>query len=182
MDIQKVFNPLTGRMINASGATAKSVKQKQEKVSVLEAVIKRKLTKKPEPPKKFGFEDLPEDLKGKISGIVKKNKSPPPLRFYEEDELKKLKKDKLVSLFIEGFEKRYDDYLEEQHPDYKKYTKKELIENILGEELYYDEKWFNDAIYKKVGSIFDAGEDGGVNLHQPQQKYMIINGFKYNRK
>ena len=31
MDIQKVFNPLTGRMINASGATAKSIKQKQQK-------------------------------------------------------------------------------------------------------------------------------------------------------
>lgn len=81
MDIQKVFNPLTGRMINASGATAKSIKQKQQKVSVLEAVIKRKLTKKPEPapkpapkpkpePKKFNWEDLDEDVKTIITNKV----------------------------------------------------------------------------------------------------------------
>lgn len=70
MDIQKVFNPLTGRMISASGATAKSVKQKQEKVSVLEAVIKRKLTKKPEPPKP---EPKPEP-KPKRTYITKKKK------------------------------------------------------------------------------------------------------------
>ena len=50
MDKQKILNPLTGRMIDANGATAKSIKQKKGKVSVLEASIKRKLTKPPEPP------------------------------------------------------------------------------------------------------------------------------------
>ena len=121
MDKQKVLNPLTGRMIDANGATAKSIKQKKGKVSVLEAAIKRKLTKPPEPPKpapvpetktkrtyitkkkkeeaskvlqgavkralakkpeppkpapkKFGFEDLDEDVKRIISGNVKQNKS-----------------------------------------------------------------------------------------------------------
>lgn len=88
MDIQKVFNPLTGRMINASGATAKSVKQKQQKVSVLEAVIKRKLTKKPEPapkpaPKKYGWEDLDDGVKDMISGMVRGN-----LASFEKDKKK----------------------------------------------------------------------------------------------
>lgn len=184
MDKQKILNPLTGRMISANGATAKSIKGKQKKVSVLEAVIKRKLTKKPEPPKpapkKFGFEDLDEGVKDMISRYVKKNKSPPPLKFYKKAELKKLKKDKLRMLFIEGSTKKYNEDVEVGHPDINKYTKEELIENIIEEELYYDEKWFNDAIYKKVGSIFDAGEDG--ERHEPNENYMIINGFKYNRK
>jgi hypothetical protein len=67
MDKKKILNPLTGRMIDANGATAKSIKEKQKKVSVLEAVVKRKLTKKPEPPK-------PEPPKPKRTYITKKKK------------------------------------------------------------------------------------------------------------
>ena len=89
MDIQKVFNPLTGRMINASGATAKSVKQKQQKVSVLEAVIKRKLTKKPEPapkpapkPKRTYItkkkkEEASKVLQGAVKRTLAKKPEPP---------------------------------------------------------------------------------------------------------
>ena len=41
MDIQKVFNPLTGRMINASGATAKSIKHKQQKGQICSKISQR---------------------------------------------------------------------------------------------------------------------------------------------
>ena len=96
------INPLTGRAIKKSGATYKQLEKKKNKVGVLEnvikakkdkeeydekkkagtvlqAVVKRKLTKKPAPKpapaKKFGFEDLDEGVKDMISGMVKKNKN-----------------------------------------------------------------------------------------------------------
>ena len=142
MDIQKVFNPLTGRMVNAGGSTDKSVKQKKQKVSVLEAVIKRKLTKKPEPPKpapkpapiKFGFEDLDDGVKDIISKYVKKNKSG-----FDED-------GRDVSNFRQGF-LRINDYityvnqvLEDTNVSHKVRVKlrKEAIQNIKdGEKNEY---------------------------------------------
>lgn len=101
MDKKELYvNPLTGRAIKTSGATYKKLMEKEKKTKtiqasikskkaqsnfaekkeaskVLQGVIKRTLAKKPEPPKpetkKFGFEDLPEDLKVKISGMVRGN-------------------------------------------------------------------------------------------------------------
>ena len=74
MDKQKVLNPLTGRMIDANGATAKSIKQKKGKVSVLEAAIKRKLTKPPEPPKPAPKPAPVPGTKTKRTYITKKKK------------------------------------------------------------------------------------------------------------
>lgn len=101
MERQKILNPLTGRMVYADGVVAKSIPKMKKKVSLLEGAIQRKTTtkiaekkeavgklsgaikrtlaKKPEPapppqPRRvYGWEDLPDDIKDKISGIVKKN-------------------------------------------------------------------------------------------------------------
>ena len=133
MDIQKVFNPLTGRMINASGATAKSVKQKQAKVSVLEAVIKRKLTKKPEPAPEPAPKPKPEPNK-----ITK----------YTKNNLQLLKKNVLRFIIIEGHEKLYnEDITEHLGMEWKKYTKEEMIDYILepsqGGEYTFNSKYFD---------------------------------------
>ena len=95
MERQKILNPLTGRMVYADGVVAKSIPKMKKKVSVLEGAIKRTgttkiaekkeavgklsgaikrtLAKKPEPKKVYGWEDLPDDIKVKISGIMKKD-------------------------------------------------------------------------------------------------------------
>jgi hypothetical protein len=96
MERQKILNPLTGRMVYADGAVAKSIPKMKKSVGVLEGAvkrtgttkiaekkeavgklsgaIKRTLAKKPEPKKVYGWEDLPNDIKYKISGIVRQNK------------------------------------------------------------------------------------------------------------
>jgi hypothetical protein len=91
------INPLTGRSIKTSGVTYKKLMEKDEKITTiqasikskkaqsdlnekkeavnkLKAVIKRSTTKKTDPPKKFGFEDLPGDVKELISGKIQKQK------------------------------------------------------------------------------------------------------------
>ena len=81
MERQKILNPLTGRMVYADGVVAKSIPKMKKSVGVLEGAIKRTLAKKPEtkpetkpePKKLYGWEDLPDDIKAKISGIVKEN-------------------------------------------------------------------------------------------------------------
>jgi len=96
MERQKILNPLTGRMVYADGVVAKSIPKMKKKVSVLEGAIQRKkttkiaekkeavgklsgaikrtLTKKPETKKVYGWEDLPDDIKEKISGKVRQGK------------------------------------------------------------------------------------------------------------
>ena len=97
MERQKILNPLTGRMVYADGVTAKNIPKMKKKVAVLEGAIQRKTTtkisekkeavgklsgaikrtlaKKPEPKKLYSWDDLPDDIKAKISAIVKENKS-----------------------------------------------------------------------------------------------------------
>lgn len=94
MERQKILNPLTGRMVYADGVVAKSIPKMKKSVGVLEGAVKRtgttKIAEKKEAvgklsgaikrrlakkPKKiiYGWEDLPDDIQDKISGIVKKN-------------------------------------------------------------------------------------------------------------
>lgn len=110
MERQKILNPLTGRMVYADGVVAKSIPKMKKSVGVLEGAvkrtgttkiaekkeavgklsgaIKRTLAKKPEPapppqPRRvYGWEDLPDDVKDKISGIVKGDTT------FEEDKKK----------------------------------------------------------------------------------------------
>jgi len=59
-------------------AVQKEAVAKNKAGGVLAAAAKRAMTKKPEPTKpdkKFGFEDLPGDVKDIITGVVKKNKN-----------------------------------------------------------------------------------------------------------
>jgi hypothetical protein len=155
MDIQKVFNPLTGRMINASGATAKSIKQKQQKVSVLEAVIKRKLTKKPEPAPKpeKKKEEASKVLQGAVKRTLAKKPEPPKpepnkITKYTKNNLQLLKKNVLRFIIIEGHEKLYnEDITEHLGMEWKKYTKEEMIDYILepsqGGEYTFNSKYFD---------------------------------------
>lgn len=73
-----IFNPLTGRKVDADGVVGKKVIQQKQKALVLEGAIKRKLTKKPKKP--VGFEDIPEDVKNIITNYVYIDRS------FEEDE------------------------------------------------------------------------------------------------
>ena len=102
MERQKILNPLTGRMVYADGVTAKNIPKMKKKVAVLEGAIQRKTTtkisekkeavgklsgaikrtlakkpepKQPEPKKLYTWDDLPDDIKAKISAIVKENSS-----------------------------------------------------------------------------------------------------------
>lgn len=92
MERQKILNPLTGRMVYADGVVAKSIPKMKKSVGVLEGAvkrtgttkiaekkeavgklsgaIKRTLAKKPEPKKVYGWEDLPDDIKDKISDNI----------------------------------------------------------------------------------------------------------------
>lgn len=156
MDIQKVFNPLTGRMISASGATAKSVKQKQEKVSVLEAVIKRKLTKKPEP--KTKKEEASKVLQAVVKRTLTKKPEPNTTKKYTRENLQPLKKNVLRFLIIQEHERLYNEYIAEHlGKEWKKYTKEEMIDYILepsqGGEYTFNEKYFDEKQMKKEGIL-----------------------------
>ena len=147
------INPLTGRAIKTSGITYKKLMEKEEKtkklqatikskkaqsdlnekkeaVNKLKAVVKRSTTKKPDPPKKFGFEDLPGDVKELISGKIQKQKK-----------RKEMLKD-LHNLFdytnldngFKQFKKLKDDELYNalyKTNDVKKYIEKTYMEKFL---------------------------------------------------
>jgi hypothetical protein len=69
---KQVINPLTGRLISTTGTTYKQLLKKDAKATTLQAIFRRIAIKKSKP-KKFGYEDLPEDIKALISKNVKAN-------------------------------------------------------------------------------------------------------------
>ena len=69
---KQVINPLTGRLISTTGTTYKQLLKKDAKATTLQAIFRRIAIKKSKP-KKFGYEDLPEDVKALISKNVKAN-------------------------------------------------------------------------------------------------------------
>jgi hypothetical protein len=137
MERQKILNPLTGRMVYADGVVAKSIPKMKKSVGVLEGAIKRTLAKKPEtkpetkpePKKLYGWEDLPDDIKDKISGIVKKQKSRKQMN-------KDLKNIFDIVIAVLRYEDKYDIPIEvEEEKHLKKYNK------LTDDELY-------DLLYK----------------------------------
>lgn len=155
MEKQKILNPLTGRMIDANGATAKSIKQKQQKTSVLEAVIKRKLTKKPEP--KTKKEEASKVLQAVVKRKLTKKPEPPnpnTPKKYTRENLQPLKKNVLRFLIIQEHERLYNEHITEHlGKEWKKYTKEEMIDYILepsqGGEYTFNEKYFDEKQMKK---------------------------------
>lgn len=84
----------------------KEAGDKNKAGGVLAAAAKRAMAKKPEPPKpakKFGFEDLPGDVKNLITGVVKKNKS--------RKEMNKDVKEKLKGYKLPGYTKMTNEEL-----------------------------------------------------------------------
>jgi hypothetical protein len=149
------INPLTGRAIKTSGVTYKKLMEKEKKVTTiqasiqskkaqsnlnqkkdavnkLKAVVKRKTAKKPDPPKKFGYEDLPGDVKGLISGMVKKNKN-------RKEMLKDLK-EKAQGYKLPGYTKMTNEelydyiYSGKLDKEVEKLNKKNEEKNIKNEE------------------------------------------------
>ena len=145
MERQKILNPLTGRMVYADGVVAKSIPKMKKSVGVLEGAVKRTLAKKPEPKKVYGWEDLPDDIKVKISGIVKKNISRKEMNEKLEEILKLTEKyidegdhDNLYDSMdwsdeIEKYDKLTDDEL--WNFLYKGGIEKEMI-NILNKKRF----------------------------------------------
>jgi hypothetical protein len=160
--MEKIKNPLTGRMIDAKGQTAKVLNTKIQASKKLQAIMRRQITTKPvlQPPKKYGWEDLDEDVKGMISKFVK------PDNTFEKDKIldsrpfyfpywaaeikKRLKPDinsKEAIDYIKEISKRYwgGGYFQDGYPvpaglevgiQVKTYTRKQRVEKLsdLSEE------------------------------------------------
>jgi len=117
--------------------TTTKIGEKKEAVGKLSGAIKRTLAKKPEPenpepenpePKKlYGWEDLPDDIKAKIGGIVKKQKS----RF----SMNKYIKDFLYGTGLKNpYNKLTDDELYDvlyKSDDLKKYVETNYIKKVI---------------------------------------------------
>lgn len=107
-----------GKVLKAAAkraAVQKEAGAKKEAGGKIAAAAKRAVVKKPEPPKpakKFGFEDLPGEVKDLITGVVKKNKNRKDMI---KDAKEKLKGYKL--------------------PGYTKMTNEELYDWVYGGKL-----------------------------------------------
>lgn len=150
MERNKILNPLTGRMIDTRGATAKKLVKQKQKTSVIESVLKRKLTQRAQndnkkaittlqsaikrkltqkPKKPVGFEDMPEDVKNIITKyVMNKDNS------FEKDK---------------GNENSYDNFQDAS------------IFNVLKRKLKPDINSVKDIEYvKRISSRRLFGEDG----------------------
>ena len=129
-----IVNEKTGRAVRASGKVGKEV-IKRDAGTKIAGAIKRKLAKKPEPPKpetpkpikKFGFEDLPSDVKDIISGVVKQQKS----RYSMNKQIKDF-------LYYTGLKNPYNKLTDEElydvlyrSNDLKKYVETNYIKNVI---------------------------------------------------
>jgi len=153
-----IINPQTGRAVKTTTALGKKLMAQAQQLddeynagAKLKAAAKRAVVKKPEPPKravvkkpeppkpaeKFGFEDLPGDVKNLISGVVKKNR---------DDDIKSKKKSKmerfandLYSYYKLG---RWKDSL---HP----------VETELASKTeLYDYLYNNNELYEVIKSVY----------------------------
>ena len=187
------INPLTGRAIKTSGATYKKLMEKEKKattiqasiqskkaqsnlnekkdaVNKLKAVVKRSTTKKPDPPKKFGFGDLTDDVKGLISGMVKKNKN-------RKEMLKDLK-EKLKGIKLPGYTKMTNDELYDYI--YSGKLDKE-IEKLNKKNAEKEKKNAEQKEQNQILSLFHGGDNWYGNrsyFKQQVVKYSIIPTIK----
>ena len=154
-----VINEKTGRAVRATGAVGKEV-IKRDAGAKITGVIKRTLAKKPEPKKVYGFEDLPDDIKDKISGNVKQKKSRSSMN-------KQIKEFLYYTGLKNPYNKLTDDELYDvlyKSDDLKKYVETNYIKNVINKMIgmgayrlknkikyQYLEKFIKDDIYS-IGS------------------------------
>lgn len=190
------INPLTGRAIKTSGATYKKLMEKEKKatkiqasikskkaqsdlnekkeaVNKLKAVVKRTTTKKQDPPKKYGFEDLPNDVKNIITDKVYENMSDKELLKYLKERMNKLNmtypgytkynRIQLINRIKDSFdfEKKHnikpktdDDFKDE----YKNKKRKEMIKEIN----------------EKVNDLTDGGKIPALNKLANKELYYLL--------
>ena len=127
-------------------------KKKEEASKVLQGAVKRTLAKKPEPPKpaskKFGFEDLDEDVKGIISKYVRGddtfkndtrdllNKTLPLNRFHFKDNLANgITPTHIAKYFKDQFESRYPDGLTTYFKTYTRADRVKILSKVSEKEL-----------------------------------------------
>ena len=127
--------------------------------------MKRAVTKKLEPepkpkpvkkvkPKKYGFEDLPDDVKNVISKNVKNNIDTK----YTKENLKPLKKNVLNFLIVDGHGDLFNEHIHESiGMEWYKYTKQDMIEYILeptqGGRYTFNKKYFDEEQMIKEGNL-----------------------------
>jgi len=145
--MEKIKNPLTGRMIDVKGQTAKVLNTKIQASKKLQAIMRRQITTKPvlQPPKKYGWEDLDEGVKGMITGYVKKNKN--------RQEIIKEAKEKLKGYKRAGYTKMSDEDL--YNWVYGGELDKQLAEFVLKDKIEKAKKSFKD-LYKENDNNFDV--------------------------
>jgi hypothetical protein len=176
-------NPLTGRAIKTSGATYKKLMEKEKKTKtiqslikskkaqsnfaekkeaskVLQGAIKRTLAKKPEPPKpetkKFGFEDLPGDVKGIITDKVYENMTEKELLNYLKERMKKL------NMTYPGYTKYNKVQLIKAIKDTFDFQKKNNIKPTTDDDFKDEYKNKNRKnMIKEIAKIVDDITDGG---------------------
>ena len=190
------INPLTGRAIKTSGITYKKLMEKEEKtkklqatikskkaqsdlnekkeaVNKLKAVVKRSTTKKPDPPKKFGFEDLPSDVKNLITDKVYDNMSDKELLNYLKERMNKL------NMTYPGYTKFNRIKLIKAIKDSFNFEKKHNIKPKTDDDFkdeYKDKKrkdMIND-IKKKVDELTDGGKIPSLSKLTNEQLYYLL--------
>lgn len=197
------INPLTNRAIKTSGVTYKKLMEKEKKtttiqaaikskkaqselnekkdaVNKLKAVVKRSTTKKPDPPKKtetlkkIGFEDLPNDLKDKITEKVYENMTDKELLKYLKERMNKLK------MTYPGYTKFNRKLLIEAIKDTFDFQKKNNIKPITDDDFKdeYKNKKRNemiDEISKKLATI-GAKQPGLKKFTNKDLYYLLYEG------
>jgi hypothetical protein len=190
------INPLTGRAIKTSGVTYKKLMEKEKKVTTiqasiqskkaqsnlnqkkdavnkLKAVVKRTTTKKPDPPKKFGYEDLPGDVKGMITDKVYDNMSDKELLKYLKERMKKL------NMTYPGYTKYNKIQLIKVIKDSFDFEKKNNIKPKTDDDFKneYKNKKRNEMIKEineKVDDLTDGGKIPALNKLTNKDLYYLL--------
>ena len=154
-----VINEKTGRAVRASSKVGKEV-IKTDAGAKLAGVIKRTLAKKPEPPKpetkKFGFEDLPSDVKGIITDKVYDNMTEKELLNYLKERMKKL------NMTYPGYTKYNKVQLIKAIKDTFDFEKKNNIKPRTDDDFKDEYKNKNRKnMIKEIAKIVDDITDGG---------------------
>lgn len=151
-----VINEKTGRAVRSSGKVGKKIAEKKEAGGKLAGAIKRKLTKKPEPPKKLGFEDLPVDVKDLITDKVYENMTQKELLNYLKERMNKL------NMTYPGYTKYNKEQLIKAIKDSFDFEKKNNIKPKTDEDFKdeYKNKKRNEMI-REINKIVDELTDGG---------------------
>ena len=155
---------------------SEKLKETKKATVLLSSVLKRAVTKKPEAkppdpkpkakpkvkkvkPTKYGFEDLPEDVKNIISKNVKNNIDTK----YTRENLQKLQKNVLYYLILENHNDMFEGHIhDEEHygMNWYKWKKSDMIDHILEDDararqnpFIFNKKYFDENQMIKEGRL-----------------------------